>query len=352
MYRQKIRASKGWGSATFPMFYRVHNALSDLDIEPYELYRELGWTLDADKQKLPLVTMNMYISLLNIAAKRSKRPCLGIDIAKVRDINSYDILSYVLKNSPTFAEVVRNINDYARTVTPGAEGSLRKRGKLLEWRYGLSGFPHELVRHEVEMTIMEIIDASRVLLAQPDWSPERVYLQHRSCGKDEFVSSLMGCEIVFSHHESGLLIDSKILKREIEGAEHGLYQVLLAQIDGIVRNASSADPFLDEIDFYLSVRMGIADCSAKAIASEMSMSLRSFYRRLDESGLNFSQIKERKRFSIAKQALSDGDISIGELAFRLGYSDVASFHRAFKRVISITPSKYRSLHRSKSKLSR
>lgn len=348
MQRRVWQDSQKIGSAAFPLFHRVDNALRGLGIDSYQLYRDLGLKWDADKHLFPLVSTNEYIALLNLAADRYCRPCIGIDIAKVRDINSFDILSYVMKNSPTYGDVVNNINAYAKTVTPGAIGSVHRSGKQLAWQYCLPGFPYELVRHEIEMTLMEIIDATRVLLNQADWSPISVFFQHRSRGQDEFLSSKMGCEVVFSHTQSCLMIEPNILSNEIQGADHDLYTILLAQIEKLIGDSPTVDPFLHEIDFYLSVRMGSADCSAKSIAKEMSMSLRSFYRQLDVRRVKFSKIKEEKRLSIAKKALASGNVSITELAFRLGYSDLASFHRAFKRATFITPTAYRTLQQRKS----
>ena len=45
---------------------------------------------------------------------------------------------------------------------------------------------------------------------------------------------------------------------------------------------------------------------------------------------------------LAVEYLMSGHMSVQEIAYTLGYTDMANFRRAFKRWESITPSAYRS----------
>jgi AraC-like DNA-binding protein len=42
-----------------------------------------------------------------------------------------------------------------------------------------------------------------------------------------------------------------------------------------------------------------------------------------------------------QELLADPSNSVAELARRFGYNSEASFHRAFKRVVGVTPGSYR-----------
>jgi AraC-like DNA-binding protein len=47
------------------------------------------------------------------------------------------------------------------------------------------------------------------------------------------------------------------------------------------------------------------------------------------------------RREAAEQYLAGQSFSIGEIAYLLGYSEPAAFHRAFKRWHGVTPAAYR-----------
>uniref|UniRef100_UPI00260D01D3 helix-turn-helix domain-containing protein n=1 Tax=uncultured Alcanivorax sp. TaxID=191215 RepID=UPI00260D01D3 len=48
-----------------------------------------------------------------------------------------------------------------------------------------------------------------------------------------------------------------------------------------------------------------------------------------------------ERYRQAQRLLEKPDLSISEVAYTLGYSDVANFSKAFKRWSGVTPKRYR-----------
>ncbi len=328
--------------AIFPMFHRVHEALIKLGIEPYPLYYDLDLLQPSRTGGLPRVSIKKYIQLLTLASQKYDIPCIGVEIAKVRDINSYELLSGLLKNSPTFSQVVSNINSFARTITPGARALIGNEGNYLKWIYYLEGFSAEESRHEVEMTIVEIIFATRALIKKSDWRPIKVCFKHSSCGKDDYLKELVGCNVYFSQDNNFIQIDRDLLKFKIPGASKELYRFFLNQIGHSNPKKEEIPDFIEELDFYLANRIGFKDDSAKSIAKDFGISLRKLYRILDELNINFRDFKNSKKIEIAKSALKNSETRISEIAFLLGYSDPAAFNRAFKRETSLTPLQYRS----------
>jgi AraC-like DNA-binding protein len=78
-----------------------------------------------------------------------------------------------------------------------------------------------------------------------------------------------------------------------------------------------------------------------AVARELAISGRSLQRRLAADGLSFQQLLDSTRRDAAVEYLSNPRLSLGEIAYLLGYSEPAAFHRAFKRWHRITPQAFR-----------
>lgn len=74
----------------------------------------------------------------------------------------------------------------------------------------------------------------------------------------------------------------------------------------------------------------------------IGLSRRTLQRRLAESGLSYSRLVERERFEHALALLADPRRTITEVAFALGYSDVANFTHAFHRWTGLSPRQYRA----------
>jgi AraC-like DNA-binding protein len=77
------------------------------------------------------------------------------------------------------------------------------------------------------------------------------------------------------------------------------------------------------------------------VAATFHVSPRTFKRRLAEEGVVFSELLAEASRQRATALLRSGDLSIAEVADRVGYSDLANFTRAFRRWTGMTPSAYR-----------
>ncbi|MED5389861.1 MAG: AraC family transcriptional regulator ligand-binding domain-containing protein [Pseudomonadota bacterium] len=81
--------------------------------------------------------------------------------------------------------------------------------------------------------------------------------------------------------------------------------------------------------------------SLEAMAEKLAVSPRTLKRHLQQSGLSYRQLQDEERYRQAQRLLGKPDNSISEVAYQLGYSDVANFSKAFKRWSGATPRAYR-----------
>ena len=71
------------------------------------------------------------------------------------------------------------------------------------------------------------------------------------------------------------------------------------------------------------------------------MSVRSLQRRLKDEGLTWQQLIENTRRVLVERHLRQPGMSITQLAFLLGFADVSSFSRAFRKWYGASPSQLR-----------
>lgn len=81
---------------------------------------------------------------------------------------------------------------------------------------------------------------------------------------------------------------------------------------------------------------------AEEIASAMGMSVRTLRRRLSDCGMSFNKLRLDVRMQVAIRYLTTTEISIERIADHVGYSDQASFTRAFKDWKGETPNQVRN----------
>ena len=81
--------------------------------------------------------------------------------------------------------------------------------------------------------------------------------------------------------------------------------------------------------------------SLEEVAAEVHVSPRTLRRQLAAEGLSYSTLLEQERHERALLLLRSPDLSIDQVAARLGYANVANMARAFRRWSDTTPAEYR-----------
>lgn len=81
--------------------------------------------------------------------------------------------------------------------------------------------------------------------------------------------------------------------------------------------------------------------SFETVAGALAMTPQTLRRRLHEEGQGYQTIKDDLRRDAAIECLARPDLTLIEIAARLGFSEPSAFHRAFKRWTGMAPGEYR-----------
>jgi AraC-like DNA-binding protein len=80
---------------------------------------------------------------------------------------------------------------------------------------------------------------------------------------------------------------------------------------------------------------------AAVVARKLNMSLSSFKRRLLESGLDFRALRDGIVKDLSQRALAETRLPLGDIALKMGYSELSAFARAFRRLTGVPPLAFR-----------
>lgn len=89
-----------------------------------------------------------------------------------------------------------------------------------------------------------------------------------------------------------------------------------------------------------AARQGRGIPSQSDMANTLGIPLSTFRRRLARSGTSFRALREEVLQDSAQTLLLRRDVSIAEVAARLGFSDATAFRRAFRKWLGMTPSEW------------
>ncbi|MBN7797821.1 AraC family transcriptional regulator [Parahaliea mediterranea] len=325
-------------------FRRIHEAMVLLGIDPGDLYRQLNIRIGSLEDDNSGIAVARYLELLNLASDKFQRPYLGLEIALVREVADFGVLGYIMRNASSVRQCFQMVEKYMDIVSPGARSSISQVGEHYMLTYQVEGYSPQACRHEVEMSLCQVVRLVQEL-TQQEWYPEEVYFQHAGLADITPLSEAFRARIRFDHFCNGVLVPEDILNAPVSNADPQLLSILEQQVAKSLQGFQQSTGFLSNVTFLISSYIGTESCCSESIARQLGISRRSLHRRLAEHGSSLTRLRETVMVQVAKESLSATNVSITELAQRLGYSDSSAFNRAFKRLAGASPTRYRARHR-------
>lgn len=111
---------------------------------------------------------------------------------------------------------------------------------------------------------------------------------------------------------------------------------------GVARHRGPDDGAIEELVRLAIVELLPTDPTILAVATRLSVNVRTLQRRLAHVSSNFRTLLDECRRQQAERQLEHTDLSVSEVSRRLGYSDPAHFVRAFRRWTGQTPTRFGS----------
>lgn len=103
----------------------------------------------------------------------------------------------------------------------------------------------------------------------------------------------------------------------------------------VIPNDSRLHPILNYITEHIH-----EDLNMEQIASQYNLSVRNLSRLFNTSGIHFSSYVNHLRITRAIELLTDGDNTVQEVAYKVGFNTPNNFNRVFKQVTGKSPKTY------------
>lgn len=305
---------------------------------------------DIDEAQV-LVSFRQHRLLISNALELTNNPHLGIPFGKQLEYSSMGIVGFAAMTSKNLHESIKTLVKYMKLRAPLIHLDLEIDNKVAHITidesidYGpIRTFMHEgilgsisrIVEKGVERTLErneEIIpgsfsasiQAELTLPEPPDWE---IY-------KNQLAFPVKYSQPVsrfsFPAHyleQKSKLADPATAKSTKEICDTQLKQLeeqegLISRINGILLSSSPNYPSLNEV------------------ASQLCVSSRTLRRELAKLDTSYQTLLDEYRERISIHFLRSSDLSVQEIAGRIGYKDPANFGRAFRKWTGKSPGSYR-----------
>ena len=285
---------------------------------------------------IPAVSM---LDFAERAAKDSGILDLGVRAGAV-PISNYGVFGARVIQAPTLYGAIQTFCDEVCGECSEADYYLSHDGSRAWFCHGPVGNP-VLLQHElyVLMIMTQVIQ----LALGDDWLPKQVQLQSSDETSLTCNELMLSTNIEFGAPITAIEVPLKSLAETLEPAS-GDKPITSNTESGLTTwGRLSTDPVI-ALQELISQSIRQSKQPTIDLAAEITgLSSRTLQRYLASKATSFSKLVDQVRFNLAISLLNDASTSITAISYELGYSNVAHFSRAFRRMTGISPRAYRDI---------
>lgn len=294
-----------------------------------------------EKDEIP-ATHAMVQAALEATAALLSEPHLSLRLPADLPLRRYGLAELAARSTPTLREGLTRMARYASLIHPTIECALEEIGDEAIWlqRTPSRSRARGIGRHAEEYALAHVLTYMRRDAAEP-FAVSRVWFAHARPPDIAPLHRFFATRSVsFGNEDAGFALPRGVLDLDLRSADARL----LATADDLAEAALRALPRTTELASAVASRVEAllpGDATIGSVARAMHMSDRTLQRRLDSEGASFSEIVDDVRGRLACRWLADEHRTLSEIAYALGFSDLATFSRAFKRWTGKPPGAWR-----------
>lgn len=288
------------------------------------------------------VPMRMVMSLIARAVESTGDANLGLHLAEHAEVGSTDVHFYAIVSSPTLGAAYERVCRYQRLIHQTNVVELDVQGGRAWLRHRRPG-GLAAPRHTAEFLLAVWVRAGRIATGT-DWAPLEVRLAHSEPEDVREHARFFRAPVHFACGENALVLPAALLDTPCTRADPALLAVLDRYATDRLLRTPQVDTLAERVRATLAARLVGTEPGAARLAAQLKMSVRTFNRALAAEGTTYRAVLGQLRHELAACHLADNRVSIAEIAFLLGFSELSSFCRAFKRWSGRTPVEFRREH--------
>ncbi len=293
------------------------------------------------------LTITQIDGLLGEVIRLTGRADLAFELGKQIKLNSHDVLGYALISCPSLDHLLRMVARYYRLISPLFTFRYERRGNVADVAFipvqGMSErtlhFHTEAVAVSFHVQMMAVAEGNLVCdyaMSMPAPLHQARYREFLPSRFHFGQQALPGIRVKLATEQ----FDKPLAMTDMRTVEQAEARCKLMMLE-----CSAAGKWSDWVRMFLSEA---EDCqpTQDELAGIVNISARTLDRHLAREGASFRELAVSIRNERACQMLRDGRHGVSQIAYRLGYTDVANFSRSFKKLNGIAPSAYAAMQAS------
>jgi AraC-like DNA-binding protein len=286
----------------------------------------------------------VVLILAQVYKKNGRSTGFGIDIGRQTLAPLYGVLMPLALSSSSLGEALTYIARYQGLAT-GSCGEVEY-GEVAEGYQLTIAMTHQSAvvrRHIAECVMTKFCGLIRFIANDKKMLPQQIQLEHAPNSESDrrYFESVVRCPVVWGTGETQMLLSKKVHQYPILGHERDLLRAVEKQAQQQLEKVIQPTSEVDKIKWHTSELMLSSMPRREIVAIRLNISTRTLDRRLSDAGTSWQKMVDDLRLQTAIQYLAEPQLTISEIAEKLGFGEIRAFQRKFKSWTGLTPTGYR-----------
>lgn len=284
------------------------------------------------------VTEQAHSRIVRAALSLKPAPSFALELAAHVPMGAYEVVDYLVLSSDTvlagmhqLARYFRLISDTLLLQVTDHEGGAR----LVVSASDGTPPPRFAVEYFIAITLLNLARAT-----DKQFKPSQVSFMHRVEDAASFERQL-ACSLACEQPWNGFAAPHDAWALAMPKRDPTLRRVLEHHAQSLTAQLPEARGIAADVRREIAALLPTGEVRIANVARKLGLSPRTLQRQLAEHGCVFQDMVEDVLRALAERYLRDTKLSIGEVAYLLGYSEPSAFHRAFRRWFDMTPDAFR-----------
>lgn len=333
-----VRDTRFMMSKTIPLFLR---ALTRRGFDAGLVIKHCSLPEDAARQAEVWVSMRTLRQVSDECVRLTNDPSFGFHAGTSLERGAYGVVEFAARCVPNLEQALERLVRYSSLVGELLVFELETVKGGLALHHSVPGDAQAFGRQVNEFFVAVAMHVGRQLVG-PRLKPLRAWLAHDETNLEE-LREFLGCPVTIDAGRNGLAFATADLRKPVESADPALLSVLEHHAAKAVEARPRQSGLVPQVRELIRESLPRGGSVVELVATRLHMSGRTLQRRLTAEGKTFQQVLDQLRREVAVQAVTEQKNTLGEIAFMLGYSDLRTFTRAYRRWTGLTAGAARSL---------
>lgn len=303
---------------------RAHGA------RPAQIARSAGVPRSALTDPDLLISATAVLRFFELAAEACRLPTWGLTLGMGGRLAAIiGPLWVLLRNARTVGEMCTELAENFDLYSDAAMVRLERtpEGILLDWSVTAGRIESDVQMAEFSLCVFANEIRSHL---HPDWMPKAVLFRHAPRpGKRTPYRMAFGAHVRFNQERNALLLDERTWAAPLK-ARGSAARALASRVVRL-EEERPGKRVAHSVEAVVRSLMPYAPCTIGEVSRALDLPARTLQFRLKQQGTSFTQVRDRVRADLASKYLRHSDLSAARIAEILGYADVTSLSRSFRR---------------------